>query len=363
VDPGFRATNLLTMRVTMPLSRYPTPERALVFYQAAQREISAVPGVQSVALGGSLPLDGWDIGQGFELVGGSSTGESLRDSAHYQIVGAGYFDTLGIPILSGRPFTEQDTASTTPVCIVNQEFVRKYVSGRDPIGMHVTVQAMDPRGPMPVTREIVGVSHQVKVEGLGQTDSSVEIYVPITQNPWYSASISIRASGDPLALAQAIKAAITRVDKDQPVTQIRTMQQIAEGTIAQPKCRAQLVGVFAAVAIALACIGIFGVLAFSVSQRTREFGIRMALGARGGDVLKLVLGGGVKITAAGILLGLAAAAGLTRSLESRLFGVKPLDPITFLAAPVALATVALAACAMPALRAARVDPASVLRQE
>ncbi len=160
VDPGYRAPHLLTMRVSLPLSRYPSPEQALTFYAAAQREISALPGVRDVALGGSLPLDGWDIGQGFSVAGDPPVAEARKPSAHYQIVGANYFDTLGIPMMRGRPFTEHDSGSSAPVCIVNEEFVRRYMNGRDPIGMRLSVQAMAMAGPTPVVREIVGVSHQ-----------------------------------------------------------------------------------------------------------------------------------------------------------------------------------------------------------
>jgi len=212
-------------------------------------------------------------------------------------------------------------------------------------------------------REIIGVVSQVKADGLAATEDSVEIYVPITQNPWYGASVLVRAAGDPGALASAVKAAIAHVDKDLPVTQVQTMEQVASASFAPPRFRAALVGTLAALAIVLAAVGIFGVLAFSVSQRTREFGVRMALGARTVDVVRLVLGGGLKIIAGGIVVGLAGAAVLTRSIGSLLFGVKPLDPVTFLAAPALLALIALVACSVPAMRAARVDPAVALRQE
>jgi len=212
-------------------------------------------------------------------------------------------------------------------------------------------------------REIVGVVHQVKIEGLGEKQDNLEIYVPITQNAWYWAAVAVRAAGDPMALAGSVRAAVARVDKDLPVTRVRTMDEVAGQSIAQPRFRAELVGAFAALASILASVGVFGVLAFAVSQRTREFGIRMALGARSSDVLRLVLRGGLKITAAGLAIGVAAAAALTRFLASLLFGVKPLDPIAFLAAAAILALLALVACTVPAMRAARVDPAVTLRQE
>lgn len=363
VDPGYHAPHVLTMYTSLPLKRYETPQRALTFYQAAEREIASVPGVRSVGFGYSLPADGWEIGMGFSVVGAPPVNESNEPAAHYQIVSAKYFETLGIQFLQGRPFSEYDTATSAQVCIVNEEFARRYLKGRAPIGARLKVDAMDPAGPQKVEREVVGVIRQVKVQGVGERENALEIYVPITQNPWYGVSIAVRTLGDPMALAPAVKAAIARVDKEQAVTRVRTMDEAAAESVIQPRFRAQLVGSFAALALLLAAIGIFGVLAFSVSQRTREFGIRMALGARSGDVVRMVAGNGLKITSAGIALGLAGAAVLTRSLAAVLYGVKPADPVTFLAAPAVLAAVALVACTGPALRASRVDPAEALRQE
>jgi putative ABC transport system permease protein len=362
-DPGYYARNVLTMHVTLPLSRYPAPEKALPFYQSVEREISRLPGVEQVGLGGSLPLDGWDIGQSFSVVGEPSPSESNEPAAHYQIISAHYFDTLGIRLLRGRAFTEHDTGSTPQICIVNEELVRKYLHGREPLGASLSVEALTPSGPKPVVREIVGVIHQVKVEGLGEKEDNPEIYVPIAQNPWYAASITVRTAGDPLLAAPAVRAAIARADPEQPVTRVRTMDEVAAESIAEPRFRAQLVGAFAVIALVLASVGVFGVLAFSVGRRTREFGIRMALGARGSNIIGLVLKSGLKMVGIGVAVGLAAAIEFTHSLVSLLYGVKPLDPVTFLAAPLLLSVVALAACLLPAVRAARVDPGVALHHD
>ena len=363
VDPGFAAPNVLTMYVSPPLSRYATPESALEFYMAAKREIETLPGVRAVAIGGSLPLDGWDIGQGFEIAGEPPVDRANRPSAHYQIVGAEYFDVLGIPLLQGRAFTEHDRAGAAPVCIVNEEFVRRYLRGRNPIGARVGVSAMDPAGPRTVVREVVGVSRQVKVEGPGEKENALEIYVPVTQNPWYTASIAVKAAGDPTALAAAIRAAVARADGELPITRMRTMDDVAAEAIAEPRFRAGLVGLFALLALALAAAGVFGVLAFAVNQRLREFGIRLALGARPSDVARLVIGSALRIIGAGVAAGTIAAAVVGRVLTVLLFGVRPLDPVA-LAAPAALLVfVALAACAAPAIRAVRVDPVVSLRVE
>jgi putative ABC transport system permease protein len=361
VDAGYHGDHVLTASVILPLTSYPNPALALTFYQAAQRELERVPGVRAAAFGGSLPLTGFDIGQGFQVVGGSDGARG--GSAHYQIVGARYFEVLGIPLGSGRMFQERDDARAPQVAIVNQEMVRRYFNGRSPIGAHIQVSAMEMPGPRMIDREIVGVVGQVKIESPGEAENTVEIYVPITQNPWFSASIAVRAAGEPLALTAAVKSAIAKIDKGLAVSQIRTMDEIAAAAVARPRFRAQLLGGFALLALLLSAAGVFGVLAFSVSQRRREFGIRMALGAQIADVLSLVLTRGLRIAGIGVAGGLAGAAILARSLAGLLYGVQPLDPATFGVTAGLLAAVALVAAAIPAWRASRVDPAVTLRDE
>jgi putative ABC transport system permease protein len=241
--------------------------------------------------------------------------------------------------------------------------VREELQGRQPLGTKVRVSALGDSGPVPVVREIVGVIRQVKFMGPAERKDAEEIYIPQAQNPWFWAALSVRTSGDPLAMTQSVKAAIARIDKDQPVTRIRSMDEVVAESVAQPRFRAELVGTFAALALVLAAVGIFGVIAFSVSQRLREFGIRMALGATEGNILRLVAKTGLKMTVLGVAIGMGGAAWITQSISSLLYGVKPLDPIAFAAAPAILAVVALAASVIPAIRAARVDPVVALRQE
>ena len=363
VDPGFHADRVLTMHMALPLSRYPTPDKALIFYRNVERDLTALPGVRAAAFGGSLPLQGWDIGQGFEIVGEPRRSESESPAAHYQIVGPRYFETLGISLESGRVFDEQDTAEGPEVAIVNDEFVRQYLHGSRAVGTHLRVQAMDPNGPRPVEREIVGVIEQVKVEGLGEKQNAAEIYVPIMQNPWYWASLAVRTSGDPIAMLRPVKTVVAKYDNQLAVTNVRTMDQIARESIAEPRFRARLLGAFAILAMLLSAIGVFGVLTFSVAQRTLEFGVRMALGGQISDVMRLVLGRSARIALVGIAMGTLGTAVLARSLSALLFGVRPLDPVAFVSAPVLLALVAFAASGIPAMRAARTDPAVALRQE
>ena len=362
VDSGAEAHDVLTMTVMLPNARYTSQERALAFYQAATRELAALPGMRAVAFGGSLPLDGWDIGQGFTVIGDPPVDEARRPAAHYQITGTGFFDALGIPILSGRSFSGSDTGHSLPVCIVSEGFVRRYARGRDPLTLQVRVQAMSPEGPTPVTRQVVGVARQIR-ETPGEDEQAAQIYVPLAQNPWYFSSLSVRTAGPPLALLPAVKAAIGRVDPSLAVAQVRTIDEIAAQATAGPRFRARLMSAFAALALLVAAVGIAGVLAFSIEQRTRELGVRMALGARTVDILRLVLSDGLRITVVGALVGLAGAAALSRLVSSLLYGVTALDPVTFVAAPAALLAAAATACALPALRAARIDAAVAMRDE
>jgi putative ABC transport system permease protein len=362
-DPGFRPGRVLTGSIGLSSRGYNDLDRLLNFYAAAERELSAIPGVTSAALGGSLPLDGWDIGQGFEIVGDPPVEAANTPSAHYQIVSAGYFRTLGIDMVRGRAFTDRDLLHSTPVCIVNEEFVRRYVGSREPIGMRVSVQSMDLKGgPTPVVREIVGVARQV-AEGAGEREASLQIYVPILQNPWFTASIALKMAGDPVALAGPMKAAIARVDPNEPVTRIRTMDEVSAEAMSQPRFRAQVVATFGALALVLSTVGIFGVLTYSVGQRLREFGIRVALGARTTDVMRLVIRGALGMAAAGVAIGLVLAAALSRFAATLLYGVEPMDPVTFTTTAAILLIAALTACAVPAWRASTVDPATSLRYE
>jgi len=350
-DAAYARTDVLTMQVALPLNRYPAPAETSRFYAAIEREVEAMPGVRAVSFGDSLPLDGWNIGQGFEVVGDPPVEASRTPAARYQIVGTRYFDVLGIP-LRGRAFTAHDDAAGAPVCIVSQSFVAQYARGREPIGMRLSVQSMGITGPVPVVRTVIGVAPDVP-EHPGQTDAPIAIYVPIAQNPWFSASLSVQAAVPPMSLLPAIRAAVSRTDPGLALTRVRTMAEVASESIAVPRFRAWLVGAFAGTALILSGIGIFGVVAFSVHQRTREFGIRLALGARPAMLLRLVLREGLVVTGLGLAAGMAGAALATRALTTLLYGVQPLDPLTFLSAPIILGLTALAACAAPALRASR----------
>ena len=361
-ETGFHADSVLTMSVSVPFNRYTDAAQLLGFFRRVDSALAALPGVQSVGFVDNLPLDGWNMGQPIEIAGDPPVEASSRKSAHYQITSPRYFETLGIQLAQGRAFTDRDVAGAPQVCIVNEEFVRRFLGGRAPLGQIVKVPNIEFGRAPSIPREIVGVIKQVAI-GAGEKEKAPELYVPMEQNVWYSSSIAVKTAGSPTTLIAAARAAIAGIDKDQPVTRVRTMDEVAAEATARPRFRATLVGTFAAVALVLAAVGIFGVLTFVVRERMREFGVRLALGATSGDILRLVLGTGLKIAGTGAIAGVAAAAALARTLASLLFGVTPLDPVTFAAAPVLLIVTALAACVAPAIRAVRVDPAVTLRQE
>jgi len=368
VDPGSRAQDALTMLLNLPFpdgrtpTRYPTPEAVHGFYDSIEREVAQIAGVRSVAIGGALPLDGMFVGQGIDIEGDLPRQGPSRKFASYHMISPTYFETLDIPIVSGRTFSATDSADAVEVCIVSEGFVQRYLNGRNPIGLRVAVPAM--AFPVrPVLREIVGVARQIKMFP-NEAEPIPQIYVPIAQNSWFTASLIVRPqSGAADALLPAVRAAVARVDKERPVTRVRTIDVVAAEATSRPRFRAVLVGTFAAVALALAMVGVFGVLAYSVQQRVREFGVRIAMGAEASDVMRLVLGNAAKLTLIGLAVGLIAAAALTRYLSTLLYAVKPLDPVTFVAVPLVLIVTAAIAVAAPAWRAARVDPVMAFRGE
>jgi len=371
VDSGSRATNVLTMEVTVPFANpglpspgpYATETGRANFYDAVEREVSVLPGVRSAAWGSALPLDGRWIAMPMEIAGGPSQPEGMRPLASYELVSPSYFRTLDIPLLLGRYFDGRDIAAGAPVCIVDEAFVRLHLLGRDPIGTRVVVRGMNSGGrPLPV-REIVGVVAEVR-QRPDELDAQPHIYVPVAQDPPPRASLVVQPrTGPASALGPAIRGAVARVDRERPVAAVRTLAEIGEQATSRPRFRAVLVGAFAALALVLALVGVFGLIGYTVQQRLREFGVRVALGATRASVIALVLADARRVIALGIVVGLVSAAALARSLGSFLFGVEPLDAMTFVSVAVVLGLSAALATAIPALRAARVDPVEAFRNE
>ena len=369
MDPGYRAQDVLTMIINLPMpgpgsnTRYTSPELAKQFYDAVTNEVEQIPDVRSVSWGGTAPLDGMWFGMQFAIEGDPPKPEAMRDIAVYHMVSPAYFQTFDIPLVKGRPFTPKDAADAVQVCIVSEAFVQRYLRGREPIGMRVAVPAMGFGSPTPVVREIVGVAKQVK-SWATETQPMSLLYVPLAQNPYYMASLNIRPrSGRADALLPAVRAAVARIDKDRALTRVRTIETVASEATSRPRFRAVLVGTFAALALALAMVGVFGVLAYSVQQRVREFGVRMAMGASGSDVIRLVVGSAARLTVIGVAIGLVGAAVSSRWLATLVFPIAPLDPLTFAVVPLVIVIAAIVAVAAPAWRAIHVDPVVAFRSE
>ena len=366
VDRGYRAEHVLTMLVDPLGSRYPTDALLTQFYRQVEEEIRAVPGVRGVAWASTLPLGVSYAGQApFEIVGEPPLEERNRPVADYQIVSPSYFETLEVPVVAGRGFTDRDTSDSVPVCIVNEAFVRTHLQGRSPLGARVAYRPEGAPQAKPRVREIVGVARQVKGRP-DETGDFLQMYVPMAQDLSDDTFLLVRpASASVRGLPASVRAAIGRVDKDQLVSveRVMTLEDIARTATSRHRFRAVLVTTFAGLALALAMVGVFGVLAYSVQQRIRELGLRRALGASGSDVFRLIAGSAARVIGTGAVVGLLLAALLSRSLSTVLFGVQPLDAMTFVVVPAVLLITATVSIAWPVWRAVHVDPAVALRIE
>jgi putative ABC transport system permease protein len=366
VDRGYRAQGVLTMLVDPLGSKYPTPASLLQFYGDIEREVAAVPGVRSVAWAGTLPMGYSEGGRYFfEVAGSPAPPADERPSADYQIVSPAYFDTIDLPILAGRAFTDHDTPDSVPVCIVNEAFARMYLRGRNPIGARVAVRSVArPQSPA-VVREVVGIARQVK-ERPDETTDLVQIYVPMAQDTIDDIFLVLRPlSGRAADLAQSVRRAIGRVDKEQLVSvrEVMTLEAIEREATGRHRFRAEFFVAFGALALVLAMVGVFGVLANAVQSRTREFGVRRVLGATSAEVIRPLVASAIRLVLVGTAIGLALALGFGRLLSAVLFGVQPLDPITFAGIALLLACTGVVSALAPAWRAARIDPAVALRSE
>jgi putative ABC transport system permease protein len=363
VDRGYRADSVLTM-VLDPLG---AAEPVLLrFYEAVAHEVMAVPGVRTVGYASTLPLGrSYEGTSFFEIVGEPLSDDGKRPTADYQIISPTYFSAVDLPVVTGRGFDDRDTRDGAPVCMVNEAFVRDYLHGRSPIGLQLSIQSTATPRAKVVTRQIVGVARQVK-ERPDETAAFVQIYVPLAQDTTGDIFLVVRpTSGRAEALTAGVRAAIARVDK-QGLTSVRdimTLDDVANEATARHRFRAVLVIAFATLALMLAMVGMFGVLAYSVQQRVRDFGVRRALGATTSDVFRLVAGGAARVIGIGVVIGLALSAALGQLLATLLFGVQPLDWVTFVSVTIVLLLTAAAATAGPAWRATRIDPAIALRTE
>jgi putative ABC transport system permease protein len=363
VRPGFEPERVLTTYISLAKSKYPGPEQQQAGFAEIVSRAAGIPGVGSAALIYPLPLGGDSNSGTFLITGRPVPRNEDKPTASHRLISPDYFRTLNIPVSRGRPFDARDNQHASPVLIVNETFARRYFAGTEALGQHIIIEGELGDNVVPPPREIVGIVGDVRHESLDAV-SGPEYYVPYTQAPAASMSLVLRSANDnPGSLANSLREVIKQMDKDQYVAAIQPMTNLVAESVARRRFNAMLTGLFAVVALVLASIGIFGVLNYTVAQRTQEMGLRVALGAQTRDVLQLVLGQGLRLILLGLAVGLVVSLALTRVLASMLFGVTPTDPVTFVAVSFLLASVALLACYIPARRATKVDPLVALRYE
>jgi putative ABC transport system permease protein len=359
VDPGFRPGHVLTSDYSLPAARYKEDAQIVSFFEQLTAHAAALPGVERVGLVSDIPLSGGgDIAE-FAVEGRPAPPPELVQDAEYRVVSPDYFDVMGIPVVRGQAFTEHDRANVPAVTVINETMARRYFSGEDPIGKRINLG--DPAKGSP-WRTVVGVVRDIRHESLDK-EPYPQMYAPEAQFPRRLMTMVARTSGDPLSLVPALRRDLTSLDKDLPLYNLRTMEQVLADSIARRRFQMLLIAAFAGLGLLLAAVGIYGVISYSVAQRRHEIGVRMALGARAPDILRLVVGQGLGLALAGVGAGLAAAFALTRVMSSLLYGVSAADPLTFAGVALALLGVALAACLVPARRATKVDPMIALRYE
>lgn len=356
VEAGLRPENVLTMGVTLPDSKYPTPQSRVPFFQRLLERVSALPGVESAGVVNLLPMQNWGWNSDFQIEGRPPFPPGKAPLVENRTVTPDYFRAMGIPLVAGRFLTDQDNDKSERVTLINQTFAQRYFPNEDPIGKRINAGV---GGWM----TIVGVVGDVKQSGLANS-VRIEHYAPHAQVQISNTmSVVVRTLSDPTALAAAIRRETQAIDPAQPVFNIKTMETVIAESVSDRRLNMVLLGVFSGLALLLAVIGIYSVMSYTVTQSTRELGIRMALGAQARDVLKLVVGQGVTLAAVGLVIGLVAAFALTRLMATLLFGVGATDPLTFASVSALLIVVALLACAIPARRATKVDPMVTLRHE
>jgi putative ABC transport system permease protein len=359
-NPGFHPEQVQTFTVALPETKY-TSERQSRFFEDLKANTEATPGVEAASSVMPLPLSGDRFSISFEIEG-RPVPRSDQPSADYFAIGVGYFRTMGIPLIKGRDFNEHDQHPSPPVIIVTQTFARQYFPNEDPIGKHIKPGIATFGDDRSVMREIVGVVGDVRSIGLDRVPRAA-YYVPQTQTPFNQMVVVVRTANDPHAIIPTVTRKVAEADRDVPVFSVKTMNEYLGEAVSAPRFNTTLLAIFAAVALVLTIVGLYGVMSYSVAQRTGEIGIRMALGAQSSDVLRLVVGQGIKLVLIGLVLGVAGALAVTRVIESLLFSVGTKDPITFVAVAGLLSCVALLACYLPARRATKVDPLVALRYE
>jgi putative ABC transport system permease protein len=366
-DTGYRSASdsVLTLDFSIDTgknSRYPSEDAINQFYDAVSRDVGALPEVRYVGWASSLPYGTSELGRwAFEIIGDPKVDGHDLPTAEYTTADPGYFKTLDVPIVSGRGFNERDTLHSVPVCLVNETFVRRHFKGRDPIGAHLSLTAR-PNGPAQV-REIVGVARQISGEP-DAPEELVQVYVPLAQFPTGDVYMVVQPSaGHAESLTSLVRRVVARIDPDSPVRRPRTLETLSIESTAGYRFRAKMVGTFAVLALALAMVGVFGVLAYTVQQRQREIGVRIALGATSARVMWMVFRDAGRMIATGAIVGIVLAGVSGRLISAFLVGVNPLDPLTFVSVPLVILLTATIAAAAPAWRASRINPVDAFRQD
>ena len=362
VDVGFKPDNLLTMRMVLPWPKYGKPEARRAFYDELLRRVNELPRVESAGMISFLPLSVSGMKFSFSVEGRTMPSDMKLPFALYRVVSPDYFRALGIPLQRGRFFDTRDSAESPPVMIVNRRLAEQLWPGEEATGKRLKIGPPDSRNPWATVIGVVGDVRQAGLYG----EQQLELYTPYAQEwrPWVAPrDLVVRTKGDAASVAAAVRQAVWAVDKDQPVSNVRTMDQVFAAAVSRERFQMLLLSLFAVLALVLACVGLYGVISYAVAQRTHEIGVRMALGAQPGDVLRLVIRQGMTLTIAGLVFGIAGGLAVTRLMTDLLFGVTPTDSLTFVSVGALLVIVALLACYFPARRATRIDPLIALRYE
>jgi putative ABC transport system permease protein len=358
VNPGLDTSNVLTMRVALPGGKYDQPDKTLRFYEEAVRKVTSAPGVESVGIISYLPFTGLGAGTSFTIVGQPPPLPGQNHVTDVTVCDNGYLQTMRVPLVKGRQFTDREMREKSNVVIVNEALAKRYFPGEDPIGKQLVIAMTEPNVPT----EIIGIVGNAKFNDL-RAEVRPASYWPHPQLPYTAMTFTVRTTGDPMALASLVQREIQSVDKDQPVSDVRTMNQWVARSLAQARFSSLLLAIFAALALVLASIGIYGVMSYTVGQRTSEIGIRLALGAESRDILGMIVGSAMRLAGLGLAIGVVLALALSRTLTSLLYETTGSDPLTFAVVVGVLGAVALLASYLPARRASRIPPVEALRYQ
>jgi putative ABC transport system permease protein len=359
VNPGFQPNHVVKAMVSLPQFQYSTPKQWAAFSEELMTRLQAQPGMQDSAIAGPLPIVDGSVTLAFEIVGNRAPQAGAADTASYVPASASYFSVMGIPLLRGRLFNESDSSSSVPVTLISEALAKRYFPNEDPLGRQLTFGF--PANGI-VSREIVGIIGNIHDVSLGKEPGPM-LYVPYAQAPLYGGEVVVKSTLSTSAVVGAIRTVTHDIDKNLPVTDIAALPDVLNESVAQPRFRTLLLGLFGAIALMLAAVGIFGVISYSVGRRTHELGIRMALGAQPGSVLNMIFRETLTLTLIGIAVGIPCAIAAARLIRRLLFNVTLYDPITLALVPLVLIAVGALASYIPARRAMKVDPLVALRHE